>query len=344
MSFKGFIEYGAYQAPDYFLTQSSFNAAQEAPLDGVVVKTLDNDGDAFDLKVWDSTSYPDNYLSTSKAKIANRYSIGWGRLRYNFAHVYLGSSGPFDSNWFGQNVSNLIDNLDLIGRYVSDSGLYGIWLDVEAYDGKIWTYSNQTDSANHSFAEYKAQVYSVAREIAARWRDYNPDINIMLTECYYGYVEASPPQESSEWGLLGSFLDGLYDEFGYTKNKKGQAAGKLIDTTEASYGCLTGACITYGINRVNGSQGASYRGNSSYFGQVDAYGLALWIDKPSFDPATPNANYFTPTTFKTSLGYIADGCDWAWIYNSDYHLYSGTSVGNGYIQALRDFRVERGLL
>jgi hypothetical protein len=183
-------------------------------------------------------------------------------------------------------------------------------------------------------------------------------MHVMLTDCYKSYVDSlsSYSDADNSYLLFKSFLDGMFDEWGEESARCGNTdLGRIILTSEILYADRnTSHVVRYGVAPLINNYDAfvppidtRYGGGSQYFNEVDDIGLALWIDHTSFDPATPNSNYWTPQVFKDVLGTIIDNCDWAWIYNPTYSFYhsSGTNlIPAAYLDKLRDLRVEKGLL
>ena len=345
MALKGIIEMGAQKDTSYFATQSTFNDAQSSFLDGAVINITANDTTNMSRPLFTTTRrYSLADMTNDLYNLNARNSLGWGRVRHNFARLQL-SNADVPIDWFGNNLSTWIENVAVVGRLASEAGMKGVWLDTESYDNKIWTYSNQAQKNSYSFRQYQEQVKQTARIIVEKIRTFDKSLSIMTTFSYEYFADQDPTTlETNEIGLYGSFLDGLHDEWGEQDSRTGRSSsGKIILTTEAAYGLYDTPNLSNILSMVDGTKATRYRGGSVYFGTVNEYGLANWIDKPSFDPNTPGSNYFTPANFEAALQYMISNCDWLWIYQANYLFFGGTSPGSEYINKLKTLRANNNL-
>lgn len=345
MAFKGIIEFGAQKDTSYFATQSTFNDAQSCFLDGAVINITANDTVNMSRPLLTTTKkYTLADLSTDYGNLSSRRALGWGRLRHNFARMQLANT-DVAIDWFSGNLPTFINNVAMVGRLAAEAGLKGVWLDTESYGGIIWNYSNQAQKGRYTFEQYQQQVKSVAKEIVKQIRTYSRDVSFMTTFAYEYFAEQNPATLSTnEIGLYGAFLDGLHDEWGEQDARAGRSTeGKIILTTEASYELFDENNLSNLLSSVNGTKAAAYRGGSSYFGTVNEYGLANWLDKPTFDPGTPNSNFFTPDNFEDAIDYMMDNCDWCWVYTATNPFFGGTGPGVAYLNKLVSLRSTYGL-
>lgn len=357
MTFQGWIEFaGSGATPADLLTQSTFNPYQSAPVDGTIVKILTNSGLDLGTNLWSTTKYTMSDLTTSLGYLKQRKCIGWGRCRHNFAKAQMSAQAAID--FYNPAVmEGWINNWRTLMTFAAEAELAGIFFDVEPYNGN-WTYNSQAQKNTFSLAQYKANVYTISREIFSYWRQISGKMQIMISDAYENYggaKDGGTPDATNSYGLYVPFLDGLIDELheiksiGPTRNDQ----HNLIVTNALTYKQTNSTNMNrYGLAQINGTfdpalppPNPNYLGNSLYFTDPDVIserGLMLWIDADPFNPATPNSNYFTPAVFKQQLGRINDLCEWAWIYSNAYHIKGGT-VGAQYITAMHELRAERGM-
>lgn len=375
MTFKGLIEYGANYTPSQMATQSTFNGAQDAPLDGGVIRLMTNGGVEFSTAFWKGTTYTIDDLSQSITYLQQRRDLGWGRFRKIFVKAQQSTVGSIAPGWFGSEYRAMLDNYIVLGKAAALGGATGIWFDAEGY-APVWQYSAQptAEKAAHSLEEYQVKAYKTGREIAAAWRHASPSLNIMVTNAYDGWAGRGKPYTTNEWELWKWFLDGLFDEYGETLYSGmglgggfasgSTATGKIILTTESMYlDRDTGHVLRYGVRQMLGTYDSyndpqlppstsgspppdtNYWGGSRYFydTSVKEIGLAIWVDYGTFDPLNPTTNYWTPALFKDCLSTMMTYCEWAWLYAPSYPFYGGADQGSGYTDKIRELRVTYGL-
>lgn len=388
MTFKGIISYGPDTTPSYLEAQATFDNVLAAPLDGVVVECFTNSGVQLSIDCWNPTTvYTIDDLSESVAALAARRKAeaqsnfnqtfginqvpapnGFGKCDKNFVKLQIASQSstptavidPFSSDFEG-----VYQKLRLIGQFAAQAGFYGIWFDVEGYI-PIWIYTQQPLKDTHTFEEYQQRWHDIGEALATDWLNYNHNLSVIVTSAYDGYAGRGPPYETNEFGLYKNFLDGFLDGWGFHYYNVYPGSGKIILTTEGTYGLTdTGNLVRYGVRQMNGTfdsyvhpvlppslagippPDTNYWGSSVYFydDNVREIGLALWIDKPSFNPATPNSNYWTPTVFQSALETVMDNCQWCWIYQEQYQFYNGVAgaIPAAYITKINEARIYAGL-
>lgn len=375
MTFRGVISYGPTTTPGYLGTQTSFDNILAAPLDGVVMDVLTDDGTNLSNRTyytnrqWTMVDLVDSMAALSSRVEADRSYLehqqngwtsaeainGWGKCHNNLVHIALNGTlvDPFDPHF-----DTVYNNLVLLGQFAAHSGLAGVWFDVEAYITGQWQYSLQPRRATYTFIQYQQKWYAIGYALALEWRSASRDINVMFTSAYDGYAGRGAPFESNEWGLYRYFLDGFLDAWGNFQTNYRAGDGRVILTTEVLYRDRTVSHVErYGLGEINGTYDIAapppnqlYWGSSPYFfsSEVVEHGLALWIDAAPFDPNTPSSNYWTPSVFGDVLEEIMRLCDWAWIYNPTYHLYpespfDSNLLSTPYLTVINDLRQANGL-
>ena len=356
MTFRGWIEFGSQPTPAQLADQTSFDPYQSSPVDGSVIKLLNDSGLDITSYVWNSTKWSMSQLTESLFNIRKRNNLGWGRHRYNFVKLQITNRASLDLFTPGM-ADGFISNFKTIMDFVSEAGLTGIFFDVEPYS-ENWKYSGMSYKNVYTFEQYKQNMYAISREIFSHWKQINPKVQIMVSDCYEVYAsgkEAGTADINNRYGLYVPFLDGIIDEVHElrTQTTVPDDYYNFILTNQLTYKEKSSTNINrYGYCQINGTfdpvippPDPNYLGNSAYFTDPDTIserGLCLWIDAAPFNPATPASNYFTPAVFKQQLGRVMDLCQWCYILDLDYEIRAG-EVGSEYITAMLELRAERGM-
>lgn len=388
MTFKGILGYTPFSptSSTAFLTnQTTFNVVQSNPIDGIIITCDTDSGANFSESMWTTTSLTMDDLDTIRGNFKYRNALGWGRVNKNWLAVLTETT---QIDWFSSNIRHVINNLKLAGRFVVESGLYGIWFDGESYSQNPWRYSTLPEKNSHTFEEYEAQVYSIAREIMAYWLDQDKNFQFMTIKGYYWYWqyleangETQATKEANPYGLLKAFLNGFYDEMGYSKwgenptfeqvyplqnipTTGGRGDPRMIMSTGGMYRCISTAldqdCLDFYMPSLTEGNSLhapyaykSYKGDSIYFDNLTDLCPAIWVDYPGydptygiplFDPLNPASNYFTPTNFTDSLYYMCLRGSWCWIYAQASGFYSTTpTLPSAYLDCMRTARNSLGL-
>lgn len=355
---KGFIEIGVLPVPSYLAVQANYVTVDAAPIDGIVINLLLNDGDELRSNTIVNESYTMADLSASLSYINIRNELGWGvRVKNNFVMSELHSLSGTPIDWFSTDIEHVINNFSLFAEFTAAAKLSGIFFDAEGYT-PMWDYTQMPENADHTFAEYEARVKQAGNEIALNWLRAQPEIQVIFTVAYMAYVD-SPPPETSSYGLYKAFLDGVHDAFGVTndtvipKNNCCKEWGtttnaEIILTTESTYACLNQDCLEDALEKVDGRAGDAYKGGSDYFGLVDNFGLALWITTPGalFDCADPMVNHYTPEGFKSVLSQLMARAGIGWIYDplgANCTFYGGPLLDQDYVDKIFEVRAAYGL-
>jgi hypothetical protein len=364
---RGIIEYGSliHSRPlslPYLSSQSTFDRVQEAPIDGVAFEIENDSSTRISRLLYSTTEYGMDDCTQMLSVIKDRYKIGWGRVRYNWAIIqFLNNT----IDWFSSDIQIVINNFSFVAEFVKEAGLYGIFFDPQPYGSNQWKYSAMPQKTSHTFEQYEAQVYKCARRIAENWRRQKSDIQIFFIKSYVLYYDeiVSSGQADAVYGFYKAFLDGIYDEFGenqaitisdpsrplsYGKN----SGARIVISNNESFACKTSPCAVDKYARITGSIDSRYKGGTVYFDELSQFSLGAWAEyvvAPSvFNNSDPTVNYHTATEWRTSLGYLADqSIEWLWLFTNDYNLFNHDplfSVLNSlYVTALRNFRVDKGL-
>jgi hypothetical protein len=307
---KKLIEFG-WDEPDTSFLRRHIAAMEATPFDGCVfhVLTRDSEGKAenFTWLCWGRRAFSEAELGPAldDLKATPFRSFTRNFLRFNTA--------PGDLDWFDDH-SAVRNNARLAARLAREGRCAGILLDVEEYQGRLFTYAKQRDANAKSWDEYSAQARRRGREVMDAFQEGFPDLTVFLT---FGH---SLPRSRSEggkkplsecgYGLLAPLLDGMIEA------ARGHA--RLVDGFELSYGYREGAKFEAGYELMR--QGVlPIVADPAKFGRVVSAGFGLWMDydwrTSGWDAGDPSRNYFTPESFATSLRRALDRSDeYVWIY------------------------------
>lgn len=352
VDFRGLLEYGCNAPTAFFAVNANMDAARLAPIDGTVIRVETDGGVELSVNTFSGVAYTIADLddALSDMSIANCY--GWGKLQYRFIKTHCSSLSGVFIDPFDASFSTVITNYKLLGRFAALTGC-GLNFDGEAYMAGLWTYDDQPLKASHTIEEYQDRWYEIGLELGEYWRQQDPDMLVLLFHSYEVAANSNDPPETNASWLYNWFLNGLFDSYAAQLRPNSNTEfydSRLIPTSETSYLCRDEECIEQRSTQILGTAGRDYRGQSKWFGTIISQpGLATWLDRTPFDPATPEANYFTPSTIRTVLNEIADRVPWAWTYNPDYAYFNVESprpiglIPQAYLDEINEFRRLRNM-
>lgn len=189
------------------------------PFDGVLLAatfTHDQLSGAQPLQNWNWSDYPasEESLATS---LADLQAVKWRVFSQNFIIIKMSVTTPFKTvDWFSPSIRAAIWNCRMAAKFAHHGGLKGIFFDIEpnnsSTDGKLFNYANRPFISTHTFAEYKAQVRSIASQCMAAMQEEFPGIKLILPFLYEQAIKQNnPPLAADNYGLLAAFLDGVFD-------------------------------------------------------------------------------------------------------------------------------------
>ena len=357
MTFKGFIEFGSIPQATFMSSQTNYDTIQDEPLDGFVFWLMANDGQSLSFCHRRNSYYNLEDLSNAISIVKARKALGLGRTRKIFVGVALWPRAGLSANtidWFSPDMKYALHNLTTIARFVKECELDGIAFDHESYESDLWHYAVQPEAANHSFAEYGAEIKKFGYAFVEELRKYGCDFHFLSFGAYSDTlleIQNNPTRHLHDcyYGLWSYFLDGLIDAWGnYYYKSGGRKAGKIILTSELGYGISDLAGAQDRLSYPSGTAGPQFKGNSPWFDTVCEFGLGTWIDyEPPDFTLVPATNYYTPALWKSCLEACIDaGCSWVWIYQNDYRLFNPNPtnlIPNDYKVKMFEIRAERGL-
>jgi len=338
---KRLIEFG-WDEPDTAFLRRHVAEMEMSPFDGCVFHAMAVDPkggrENFTWLGWGRRAFTEAALNPATEDLK---ATSFRRFTHNFLRF---NTTPGDLDWF-DNHDAVLGNARLAARLARQGGCAGILLDVEEYQGGLFTYSGQRDAKTKSWDEYATQAERRGREVMAAFQEGFPDLTVLLT-----FGHSLPRTESgggkiplaeTSYGLLAPFLDGMV----------GAAEGRsrLVDGFELSYGYREPSRFDEGLRLMK--QGVlPIVADREKFARVSSAGFGLWLDydwrKHGWDAADPSKNYFSPEAFGTSLRRaLEQGDEFVWIYTETPRWWSDegkrVKLPDAYDAAIR--RARQGL-
>ncbi len=241
---------------------------------------------------------------------------------------------PGRTDWFDEKgMDAIMKNIREAGKLAKECGLKGIWFDVERYQGYLWRYTDQKQTAKYNLVQYRKQVRKYGRRFMENLQSEFPGISILTT---YGYQMAYRHKvdrpEKNLYGLLPAFLDGMLDS----------AEGKTMihDGWEFAYEYRTEKEFQDAYRAMR-KKGEIQTGSPDQFRKHYRAGFGLWIDcnsndvKQGWHPDKVRENYFTPEQFSQVVGYARKYTDrYIWIYSERARWWKDRNISPAYIKSL----------
>jgi hypothetical protein len=335
---KKLIEFG-WDEPDASFLRKHRSAIEATPFDGCVFHVVATDSQGrqenFAWLGWGRRSFTAAELQPA---LDDLKATPFTRFTHNFLRM---NTTPGDLDWFDDH-STVLHNLRLAARVARESRSAGILLDVEHYQGALFSFAKQRHAQTRSWDEYAAQARRRGREVMAAFQDGYPDLTLLLT-----FGHSLPRTESQggrkplaecDYGLLGPLLDGMIEA--------ATGGTRLVDGFELSYGYKEIAKFEDGY-RLMKTGVLPIVANPARYARVVSAGFGLWLDydwrKQGWDTTDPTRNYFSPEAFEASLrAALARSDQYVWIYTESPRWWSETGnsvkLPASYVEAIRRAR------
>ncbi len=245
------------------------------------------------------------------------------------------NASPGDLDWF-DDFGSVLGNFRLAALLTAAGGARGIFLDVEEYAGRVFTYASQTLAAERSWADYARQAEQRGFEIMSAIQSGNPGAKLALSFgpslAWKLSKEGKLAAREISYGLLVPFVDGLV--------RAADREGQLIDGYELSYGYRTPVQYWEGYERMRQAR-ESLLSDPAKAASVMSFGFGVWLD---FDKRWSHAwhwrNHFSPAKLERSLRAAMEQSDWlVWIYSEAVHFWPGEHgikpIPPAYLAAIR---------
>jgi hypothetical protein len=341
-SSKKLIEFG-WDEPDASFLRRHLDTVERAPFDGCVYHIVATDSqeksENFAWLCWGRRAFTDAEL---KPALDDLRATPLRRFTHNFLRI---NTTPADLDWF-DDYSSVANNARLAAHVARDAQSAGILLDVEQYQGKLFTYRKQAQAKTRSWADYAGQARRRGREVMEALQDGFPGLTVFLT---FGHSlprtesqGGKKPLADCDYGLLAPFLDGMI--------AAAQGDTRLVDGFELSYGYQDAARFDAAYQLMK--QGVlPIVADPVKYARVVSAGFGLWMDhdwrRKGWDTSDPTRNYFTPAAFEASLKSALERSDqYVWIYTETPRWWSEegkrVQLPDAYVEAIARARSAQG--
>jgi hypothetical protein len=330
------IEWG-WDCPPCIWMRDHISEMEKLPFDGIVVElhanghhnpsTRPDRQAAFPSRGWGKKAINRGDFSEAidalKATKFSRFTDNF--LRFN--------TNPGDVDYFDDaGFNGVVANFRLLATVCKETGMKGIMLDTESYEGVVFNYSRQRGSKEHTYEQYCEKARQRGREMMQAAYEAYPAIRVMVTLTYglpHG-LEGDEPMPKHKYGLLPSVLDGMIEGAG--------ERAMLIDGWEYAYNNRTKQQYDDSLDMLKNRSQAwsavpelkSKRWHASF---------GIWIDyNHKWDASNFDKNFFTPQEFAYAVHEALQHSDaYAWIWSEVPSWWNGT-MPQAYIDALNEAR------
>lgn len=312
---KYIIQNGLNPTTNYVNT--NIETMEQVAFDGIVIKAQYSDpfyGTVnFQERVCAPYSIPYSALSTPLTEMTG---TTFRRFKHNFFRI--NSADPGTVWLFDKTETNAyLHNIRTAAKFAKAAGFVGLWIDNEKYNSSIfWKYSSLPST--YTFAQYQARYKEVAKEAMRLIQLEFPGLEIVLLVSYEQLDGvAAADLSTNNYGLLPSFLDGLYDA--------AEPPTTIHNYQEQGYGNQLQAWFDADF-AIQLSANAPHLGSANY-DHVNGIGMSTWPDYPGtgFDFATDTNNYDSGAQFALNLGKALAGVTkYVFVYNEQMKWWAGT--------------------
>jgi hypothetical protein len=315
--------------PETEFVKNNIKSMEEQPFDGLVfnIRYADPQGS---LKLFSFQSFGPEIVPEAgiNAGIKNIKATLFSRFTDNFLRFNLRPGGV---EWF-DDMSAPLANASSAGRFVKETGITGVYLDVEPYDDALFKYSSRKYAENKSFDEYAAKVKEVASKFIQNMEKEAPGLTIFLSFGYEMIPKESADKKSHRYGLLKPFLDGLLE---------GSSSAIFVNGYEGSYAFSEEKEFNwaYSLMKDNAILSSS---PEAYRARLQA-AFGLWVDLESnshgWYPDNVAKNKFSPERFQAAVIKGLRRTDrYVWIYSQKPQWWTKKDLPPEYVWALRRAR------
>lgn len=299
---------------------------EQVPLDGICVMVMTDEA-----RPGDTMRRDGNYLwftpiplrrEDFRRNVRDLNETNFQRLNFNF--MYYAARGR-NAGWFDDEAwKQIIENTRVAGWVIRQTPLVGMTFDCEYSNGGIWNYARLSSRAGPDFEAYCAKVRERGRQWARALCAEAHDVIICLS---HGHWVASP--DTDWWGAQGqageaearagqsyalypSFLDGVLEGLG--------PRATIVDGCENTYPYMVYETFMQ-FRRWAHRESLALTSVPELLESRMTYAMATWPGFRSdregmWDPAKPDANFFTPTNLAHGLHNAMAASDrFAWIWS-----------------------------
>lgn len=339
---KYLIEMG-WDEPNASFLVAHHAEMETAPFEGVVFHLtyhLKNGAErnlAWDA--WGNNVYRDSTFTSAAESIR---AIPFKRLKRNFLRMNV---TPGDVDWF-DDYSNVLSNVEMIGRLARVAGAKGVFLDTEQYQTHLFDYRAGRQADKHSYAEYVTKARQRGGEVMRAFERGYPGLTVFLsngwTLPYIRMVGDKVSIEKQPYNLLIPFLNGML--------AAASDSARIVDGCEGSFFLRKVSDVDdYRHHYLVG--GHAYSGDSLKFDRIVGLALSMWLDHDSthhpWDQKVFTNNHRDPETTRAVLRrMIEDSDEYTWLYSQQPRWWSPEggrqNLPQAYVKAVLDARA--GLL
>lgn len=335
---KKLIEFG-WDEPDTAFLRRHLAEMSQTPFDGCVFhanyERADGRKGSFTWDSWSTNAFTEADL---KQAFADLKGLRAARFQQNFLRF---NTTPANLDWFDDHTA-VLSNCRLAARLAKAGKCPGLLFDIEQYNAPLFDYRKQRDAKTKSWELYAAQVRQRGREVMEAFQAGYPGLTVFLTFAYsLPWLESAAgrgPLADCHYGLLAPFVDGLLES--------ARGSTRLVDGHEISYGYKDAAQFNKAYQTMQSRLLPIVRDPDKYHRFV-SLGFGVWMDqdwrKHGWNVEDVSKNYFTPSTFETSVrAALATTDEYVWIYTETPRWWSDqggpVKLPPAYLEALRSAR------
>lgn len=311
---KKLVTYGTVMDPSTL----SVSDCEAQPLDGFITKLFTGSVSAPTQQSNDSFSATRHTYASWASALALWQQHTFTNVTANFFIVQTGAAPQADW-WNDTHMATLVANMRDLAQVAKEAEFEGLCFDLEAYSpSKPFQYTSQAQYPTKTKAEYRTKAKYWGHVMMDEMISAFPDIKILTFQSFHAYLSNEYAGDSSDYGLLGAFLDGLLDS---AKKNRWSLPHRVILTNEVSYNYKVSAEFN---NAAVYNQDGAWAGESAGFGVYNSSGLSSWLDYGgTFNYNDLSQNYFTASQWQSALSVMLTN-DPA-LSNYDYTTPSGIS-------------------
>jgi hypothetical protein len=224
---KKLIEMG-WDEPDPAFMRRHLAQLEASPFDGCVFHLMyDRQGSppaSFTWQAWGTRAFTEAELAPG---LADLQATPFRRFRSNLLRM---NATPGRLDWF-DNHGAVMANAQLAASIARRGGAIGILFDAEQYEGHLFEYPAQRDTARRSYLEYAAQARRRGAELMRAFEKGYPGLvaflTISATHAHMQWEGGRVRPETGPYGLLAPFVDGMF--------LAASDSARIVDGMEASY-------------------------------------------------------------------------------------------------------------
>ncbi len=330
---KKLIEWG-WDEPGPAFMKANAARMDRLGFDGVIFHAeavRDGKGMNFTWECWGSRRFEYSDFARS---LADLQACRFTRLTDNFVRFNV---CPGDVDWFDEQAfAVVLNNAECAARFAREGGCRGWMFDVEMYGKRLFSYQAQAHKDTHSFADYEAIVRRRGRQFIQAINRHYPDITLLLTYAY-SITGSDAGRSKLEYGLLKSFLDGMFEA--------AAPQTSIVDAWEGAYSYRKRSQFEAAYQSIHHKLARVSAVPDAYRKHIRA-GFGIWMDMnfrrygwhthaEDFD-----ANYFLPAEFAYSVHSALRVTDkYVWVYTEKPLWWTNVRVPLAYRAALRKARL-----